>query len=275
MTHIRPQRVVDTALLLSDYGVRDADNAAIAGVTVRTIRRWRRLYQRRGLTRGQPYNAAPCPRCDGGDLDEEVYAELLGWYLGDGHISWSGRHIPLLCVVNDVRYSGLTQRVRDLMEGIKKGGRASVRKKGGGGLAISMAWRHWPCLFPQHGPGPKHERPIVLEPWQHEIVEQHPGRFLRGLFHSDGCRVMNWATKTENGVTRRWEYPATSSPTRPPTSAACAAGPSASSVPSTATPPSGTSRWHARRPSRSSTSSSGRSPDAGEPVSCGTPARSP
>jgi hypothetical protein len=25
--------------------------------------------------------------------------------------------------------------------------------------------------FPQHGPGRKHERPIVLEPWQLEIVD--------------------------------------------------------------------------------------------------------
>ena len=25
--------------------------------------------------------------------------------------------------------------------------------------------KHWPCLFPQHGPGRKHGRPIVLEEW--------------------------------------------------------------------------------------------------------------
>jgi len=50
---------------------------------------------------------------------------------------------------------------------------------------------HWPHLFPQHGPGVKHERPIVLEPWQLRIVERYPGRLLRGLIHSDGCRVVN------------------------------------------------------------------------------------
>ncbi len=70
-------------------------------------------------------------------------------------------------------------------------------------------WKHWPCLFPQHGPGRKHERPIVLEPWQRELVEQHPGRFLRGLFHSDGCRITNWATKkAPDGTVVRYEgYP--------------------------------------------------------------------
>jgi hypothetical protein len=51
--------------------------------------------------------------------------------------------------------------------------------------------KHWPHLFPQHGPGAKHERHIPLEPWQRRIVERYPGRLLRGLIHSDGCRVTN------------------------------------------------------------------------------------
>lgn len=67
--------------------------------------------------------------------------------------------------------------------------------------------KHWPCLFPQHGPGMKHTRPIVLEPWQEELVAEHPGEFLRGLFHSDGCRMTNWARRTVGGVERRYEYP--------------------------------------------------------------------
>jgi hypothetical protein len=41
----------------------------------------------------------------------------------------------------------------------------------------------------------EHERLIALEPWQREIVEHQPGRFLRGLFHSDGSRVQNWARR--------------------------------------------------------------------------------
>ena len=51
--------------------------------------------------------------------------------------------------------------------------------------------RHWPHLFPQHGEGLKHRRPIELESWQEKVVELHPGRLLRGLIHSDGCRVTN------------------------------------------------------------------------------------
>ncbi|MEU8297359.1 hypothetical protein AB0C04_08745 [Micromonospora sp. NPDC048909] len=51
--------------------------------------------------------------------------------------------------------------------------------------------KHWPCLLPQHGPGKKHERPIVLADWQRKIVSACPGDLLRGLFHSDGCRIAN------------------------------------------------------------------------------------
>ncbi|HEX3978421.1 MAG TPA: hypothetical protein VHW96_19270 [Solirubrobacteraceae bacterium] len=52
-------------------------------------------------------------------------------------------------------------------------------------------WRHWPCLFPQHGPGRKHERPIVLAAWQEMLVERWPEHLIRGLIHSDGCRFQN------------------------------------------------------------------------------------
>jgi hypothetical protein len=37
----------------------------------------------------------------------------------------------------------------------------------------------------------KHTRKIELTAWQWGIVWQDPGVFLRGLIHSDGCRVMN------------------------------------------------------------------------------------
>jgi hypothetical protein len=56
---------------------------------------------------------------------------------------------------------------------------------------IYSDWKHWRCVFPQHGAGPKHERRIRLEPWQGELVTRYPGQFLAGLIHSDGCRVIN------------------------------------------------------------------------------------
>jgi len=43
--------------------------------------------------------------------------------------------------------------------------------------------------FPQHGPGKKHTRPIILTSWQSEIIATEPRPFVRGLIHSDGCRI--------------------------------------------------------------------------------------
>lgn len=57
----------------------------------------------------------------------------------------------------------------------------------------------WPCLFPQHGPGKKHHRRIVLSEWQRQLVRITPDRLLRGLIHSDGCRFMSSG--------RGWRHP--------------------------------------------------------------------
>jgi len=67
--------------------------------------------------------------------------------------------------------------------------------------------KHWPCLFPQHGPGRKHERHIALEPWQQEIVTKYPGNFVRGLFHSDGYRGANRVRRPVGGSEHWYEYP--------------------------------------------------------------------
>jgi hypothetical protein len=47
-------------------------------------------------------------------------------------------------------------------------------------------------------------RRIELEEWQREIVATYPDQLLRGLFHSDGCRVLNWASRP--GTDQRYHY---------------------------------------------------------------------
>ncbi len=66
---------------------------------------------------------------------------------------------------------------------------------------VSNDWKHWPCLMPQHGKGPKHLRPIVLEDWQSEIVRSNRREFVRGLIHSDGTRIV--ATERKDAYVRR------------------------------------------------------------------------
>jgi len=77
------------------------------------------------------------------------------------------------------------------------------RIKSVGCTVVQSMCKHWPCLFPQAGPGRKHERVIALADWQAEIVAAHPGKFLRGLFHSDGCRSINRIAKGG----KVYEYP--------------------------------------------------------------------
>jgi hypothetical protein len=206
VAHVRDQITVDTALLLSDLDIVDRETAAICGVAVKTVRRWRRLYQRRGQSRGQRHTTVACPRCEAAALDQSAYAHLLGWYLGDGHIVRARRGVYLLTVVNDARYVANSSEVAESMRAVKPGGRVHERM-GAGCRITALGWKHWPCLFPQHGPGRKHERPIILEPWQRDIVERHTGRFLRGLFHSDGCRVMNHVSREVAGERKRYAYP--------------------------------------------------------------------
>jgi len=74
------------------------------------------------------------------------------------------------------------------------------------GATVVAAWKPWPSLFPQHGPGRTHERPIVLADWQQRVVDSQPEKLLRGLFHSDGCRVTNWTVRPVAGLPKRYEY---------------------------------------------------------------------
>ena len=186
---------------MSDLGLLDRDNALICGVAVKTIRRWRRLYQRQGLARSPAPDRLRCPRCDGRELDERAYALLLGVSLGDGHIVRTQRGSYLLALFQDARYPRSVEEWTRTVREVKGGGVHHRRTVGA--VRVESQWQHWPCLFPQHGAGRKHLRPIALEQWQREIVQREPEVFLRGLFHSDGCRITNWTERTVGGQRKR------------------------------------------------------------------------
>jgi hypothetical protein len=111
-------------------------------------------------------------------------------YLGDGCISDHGRGVWRLRIVADAQYPGVIEECSGAMEAVMPGQRAYRLRRRSRCVEISMYSKHWPCLFPQHGPGRKHERPIYLKSWQSVLVEKAATRFVRGLLHSDGCRVV-------------------------------------------------------------------------------------
>jgi hypothetical protein len=91
----------------------------------------------------------------------------------------------------DAAYPGIIEESCGAMEAVVPGKHAHPYKHPHEScVEISMYWKHWPCLIPQHGPGRKHLRPIVLAQWQANIVAVAHKAFLRGLVHSDGCRVV-------------------------------------------------------------------------------------
>jgi hypothetical protein len=152
-----------------------------------TVAYW--LYSRRPPA--AEASAGRCPFCDRPPRvadDRLAYAYLLGQYLGDGHLLTTGR-VPLLTVACDLRYPGLIHEVSTAMEAC--GAKTVGFQERTGCISARSCWQHWPCLIPQHGPGKKHDRPIELRDWQHDIIAIHPNRFLRGLFHSDGSRFIN------------------------------------------------------------------------------------
>ncbi|MFN8044412.1 MAG: LAGLIDADG family homing endonuclease [Mycobacterium sp.] len=122
-------------------------------------------------------------------LPRTSYCYLLGLYLGDGCISRMGR-VWRLRISLDKKYPGIIDACRNAIDAVMSGQRSSVQPLRKGCVVVSLYSKHWPCLFPQHGPGKKHNRPIRLEPWQQELVDQATEDFVRGLIHSDGCRVI-------------------------------------------------------------------------------------
>ncbi|MEU6861877.1 transcriptional regulator [Streptomyces sp. NPDC046876] len=168
------------------------------GISRSALRAWQtRIEPLPRLTR-----AATCS----GPADPAAYAYLLGLYLGDGCISphpRGGHHLRIACAD---AWPGLIEQCRTAMLAVRPDAPVYLLQRTGC-VAVTSYGRHWICLFPQHGPGKKHERTIRLEPWQQALVEAHPWEFVRGLIHSDGCRVTNWTTRVVGGTPRRYEYP--------------------------------------------------------------------
>ncbi|MFE9430056.1 transcriptional regulator [Streptomyces sp. NPDC006640] len=174
------------------------------GISRAAIRSWQ--------TRVEPLDtrrAQPCPRCRDTPEDPDdpaAYAYLLGLYLGDGCISAFRRGVHVLRVACADAWPGLIESCASAMQSVRPHNKV-FRARSQGCQYVSCASKHWPCLFPQHGPGKKHDRKIALEPWQWRIVDAHPWEFVRGLIHSDGCRITNWTTRLVGGEPKRYEYP--------------------------------------------------------------------
>lgn len=198
----RPAGEVENVRLFFDHGLPVARVARFSGIPRSTVRDWvRNGFVRQRPARDQPFGQA-CTFCSAiVNLPEEPYAYALGMYLGDGHISQLLRTYKLRITL-DQRYPGIIEECKAALRALLPNRVGQYDKIGC--VELTSHSQHWPCLLPQHGLGPKHLRPIQLEPWQKWVaVERHPRLLLRGLIHSDGSRFMN-RVKTSSGT---YEYP--------------------------------------------------------------------
>ena len=204
---MHPQETLDRACALSAKGLFDrevAEIAEISGIPLRTVREWHRWHGRYSVAEGR--RARYCPRCDGVPLDEPAYAYLLGLYLGDGYLTRRQEGGYVLSIACPNAWPGLIEAAKDATRVVMPLSAVFTRQRTAM-TEVKSGSTHWPCLFPQHGSGKKHLRPIELQPWQQTIAAAFPGEFVRGLFHSDGYRGMNRVRRVLADGERWYAYP--------------------------------------------------------------------
>jgi hypothetical protein len=194
---VRPLEVRTEALRLIAAGINDCEISRRLGVPRTTVRDWRKpRYVSKRLSDSK------CPRCGRRArsiaFTPDDYAELLGLYLGDGHIARLPRTQRLrICL--DSRHRTVVREVDELLRRcFPSNAVGRVLLHDGAEVVLHVYSSHLTCLFPQAGPGKKHQRPIRLEPWQADLVARAPWAFLRGCIRSDGCSFVN--------RTGRYEY---------------------------------------------------------------------
>jgi hypothetical protein len=203
---MRSEADVHEVFRLRAAGLSTSAIAAATDVSPSTIKRWLRRDEKAVVgSRGRSAHSDCAERCNlVSDAPPAPYAFLLGMYLGDGHIVHNHRGVYRLEIACCEWYPGIVEECTEAVAHVLPSCRVGHRRRPGVVL-VGCYSKHLPCLFPQHGPGPKHRRRIALEPWQEHIaLGEHPDLFVRGLLHSDGWRGTN-RVRAMNGSS--YEYP--------------------------------------------------------------------
>lgn len=201
-----PEATYRTAMELIGEGLLDGQVGQVLGVPRTTIVGWRLHGRRRPEALPHPDAGGECPGRRGARLNLPIYSYLLGMYLGDGCLSKQPRgssyKLRISCAL---AYPNIISEVVAAVVAIR--GREDVGTSTLiGCLEVNSSWIHWPCLFPQHAPGPKHLRKIELRPWQQEIVTEYPWKLIRGLIQSDGCRHINRVVRPIKSGSKEYRY---------------------------------------------------------------------
>jgi hypothetical protein len=184
---LRSEDEIAEVQALDRDGLNHCEIARRTGIPRSTVRDWLT-----GKLPRRPAWSTPEGAFDYSLLPRLEYAYLLGLYLGDGCISTHPRGVHRLRITLDARYPGIIRECAQAMRSVMPTNVVSILKlTDENAMEVGCCSKAWPSVIPQHGRGRKHLRTIELAEWQREIVDEHPKPFLRGLIHSDGCRVIN------------------------------------------------------------------------------------
>jgi len=141
--------------------------------------------------------------------DPATYAYVLGMYLGDGCLGCPERGNPHISITLGSEYPGILAECITALEHLVEGLRVHPwHDPRVARVNVRATYAYWTDVLPQHGPGRKHNRPIVLREWQRILLDKAPEHFLRGLIHSDGCRTTNtFKTKLPSERVATYSYP--------------------------------------------------------------------
>jgi hypothetical protein len=159
--HVRSLEEFNEVRRLIATGMNDCAVSRETGIPRTTVRDLRRRPQ---VLPRYPTGSPGCGIAhDFATVPAAPYSYLLGLYLGDGYISRQ-RRVWRLRVTCDTQYPAIIARCREAIDALMPKQRAAVVWRQERCVDVSHFSKHWPCLFPQHGRGRKHSRPIRLEP---------------------------------------------------------------------------------------------------------------
>jgi hypothetical protein len=187
---------------LAEVGLSDYEIAEILGVPRGTVQRWRHRTT-------PPSSPLAHWSINWSAQDPTAYCYLLGCYLGDGHVTHRPPNGWTLCVAAAQRYEAIATEIIEAMKATFPGSVPTrFASSSGASDVLRVSNPGIGKAFPQHGPGRKHLRRIVLADWQRQLTHARPGALIRGLIHSDGCRAVNrFRTKLPSGRIAEYAYP--------------------------------------------------------------------